>query len=136
MSENWKIQVSPKLSDGTLINLRAETPEEAEALFQWAFNKADAIAKTVGAFNGVNNVAAGLGGQVVQQETAPQASWSQQGSQQSAAPSPPPGGDHRCVHGPREYKDFTSKAGKHIKMWACTAKHLPREQQCDPEWVR
>ena len=138
MSENWKIQVSPKLTDGTLINLRAETPEEAEALFQWAFNKADAIIKTVSAFGAVNNVAAGLGGQVVQQETSQQGSWSQQGSGQAqqAPAAPAPGGDHRCVHGPREYKDFTSKAGKHVKMWACTAKHLPREQQCEPEWVR
>ena len=148
MSENWKIQVSPKLTDGTLINLRAETPEEAEALFQWAFNKADAIIKTVSAFGAVNNVASGLGGQVVQQETSQQGSWSgggaataqttgggwsQQGSGQTQAA--PAGEGKRCAHGEMTYREGVGKgSGKPYKAYFCPA---PRgTNQCAPEFVR
>jgi hypothetical protein len=89
-------------------------------------------------FRAAHNVKKGLAANEAASAPAPQPqqngpSWSQQGPQQQAAPAPPPGGEHRCIHGPREYKDFTSKAGKHIKIWSCTA---PRGQQCDPEWVK
>ena len=131
MSENWKIQVSPKLADGTLINLRAETPEEAEKVLAWATANASLVTDTVKAFVGTAVVTQSFPGAQVVEQNGP--SWSQNGSQQQAAPAAPPGGEHRCIHGPREYKDFTSKAGKHIKMWSCTA---PRGQQCDPEWVK
>jgi hypothetical protein len=136
VSENWKIQVSPKLTDGTLINLRAETPEEAEALFQWAFNKADAIIKTVGAFAAVNNVASGLGGQVVQQETSQQGSWSQQGSGQTQQQAPAQSGEgKRCAHGEMTYREGVGKgSGKPYKAYFCPA---PRgTNQCAPEFVR
>jgi hypothetical protein len=160
MSENWKIQVSPKLTDGTLINLRAETPEEAEALFQWAFNKADAIIKTVGAFGAVNNVAAGLGGQVVQQETSQQGSWSgggaataqttgggwsQQGSRQdggasnyatnSGAPAASGGEGKRCAHGEMVFRESKPGAAKAWRAYFCpTPKGT--QNQCEPVWLK
>ncbi|HET8768704.1 MAG TPA: hypothetical protein VFM86_15365 [Pedococcus sp.] len=136
MSENWKIQVSPKLTDGTLINLRAETPEEAEALFQWAFNKADAIIKTVSAFGAVNNVAAGLGGQVVQQETSQQGSWSQQGSGQTQQQAPAQSGEgKRCAHGEMVFRESKPGAAKAWRAYFCpTPKGT--QNQCEPVWLK
>lgn len=91
MSENWKIQVSPKLTDGTLINLRAETPEEADNILNWAINNAAKIGEAVQAVNAVSVVAQSFpGAQVVVQPPAPAATaqttgggWSQQGTQQA-----------------------------------------------------
>lgn len=45
-----------------------------------------------------------------------------------------PGGGKTCVHGAMEWKDFTSKAGNHVKGWFCQAPN--RNDQCKPEYVR
>lgn len=129
MSENWKIQVSPKLPDGTLINLRAENSEEAERLFTWAANNASKVIHAVQAFNAVNNLAAaGVPATVVDNapaSTAPE--WAQPAQQQAASNAP------ICLHGPRKYVTGNGAKGAWA-AWMCdTPKGTPN--QCKPEWV-
>lgn len=147
MSENWKIQVSPKLADGTLINLRAETPDEAARILDWAIENAAKIHSAVQAVNAVSGVAAafpGPGTQVVQQAPAEQAQgpWSQQGSQQGPppafvpqqqAPAAPAG--QMCTHGAMVYREAKPGSGKSWKAYFCpTPKDTPG--QCQPQFLK
>lgn len=43
MSENWKMQVSIKVDNVHLVNLRAETSEELSGMLKWAVENARAI---------------------------------------------------------------------------------------------
>lgn len=137
MSENWRIQISPKLTDGTLVNLRAETPDEAERILEWAINNAAKIGDAVKAVNAVSIVGAALGGQVVPQQAPPQqGTWSQQGSQQAPAfaqPQAPEGGGKVCIHGPMTLRNGVGKKGPWSAYFCPTAKGTPG--QCAPEWV-
>ena len=146
MSENWKIQVSPKVGD-TLINLRAETPDEAERILAWATANADTIAATIKAFGGVANVVQSFPGSQVVQQDGP--SWSQQGSggpaatsqgyapaqqqqQVPAAPAAPQGGKS-CVHGPMVYREGSSAKGPWKAYFCGTPKGT--QGQCAPEFL-
>lgn len=52
---------------------------------------------------------------------------------QPAAPATQPGGPSpTCEHGPREWKDFTSRAGNHVKGWFCTL----RNSDCKPMYSK
>lgn len=136
VSENWKIQVSPKLADGTLINLRAENPAEAEAILTWATKNANLITDTAGAFVGTANVVQAFPGSQVVDTAGP--SWSQQGSQQTVTNGPPqqqPPGQN-CAHGAMVFRSGIGKAsGKPYKAFFCPApKGTPN--QCDAVFVR
>lgn len=140
MSENWKIQVSPKLADGTLINLRAETADEAERLFTWAMNNAGKVIGAVQAFSAVNTLAAaGVTGTVIDNapaNTAPQ--WAQ--SQAPSQPYPsvptqqgPRDPERTCDHGDRKYVTGNGPKGAWA-AWMCpTPKGTPG--QCAPKWI-
>lgn len=145
MSENWKIQVSPKVGDA-LVNLRAENPDEAERMFAWAIANASLIVDTVKTLGGVVNVNAALGGTVVEQagpawsgggaSTAQTTGggWSQQGSQQSTTPPAPQGGK-QCVHGPMVAREGTSAKGP-WKGFFCPLPQSRKSEQCSPEFQR
>ena len=136
MSEQWAFQVSPKLSDGTLINLRGDNPEQFQQVLAWAQEHAGDIIATVAAFQAVNAVAplAGNTSSVSVQQEAPtpqnNGGWTatppQQQTQQGAAPT--------CRHGQRVFKSGTSKAGKEYKLWACPSQN--RQDQCEAVWIR
>jgi hypothetical protein len=132
MSENWKIQVSPKLADGTLINLRAETPEEAEKVLAWATANASLVTDTVKAFVGTAVVTQSFPGAQVVEQNGP--SWSQQGSQQQAPPAQQ-GEGKTCIHGAMTYREGVGKqSGKPYKAYFCPA---PKgSAQCSPEFLR
>lgn len=100
MTENWKVQVSPKLADGTLVNVRAESPAELAAIIEQLVQVAPAVASLPSHLNGVGVVATGLGGTVVDHQAAPPpqqatatnpASWNPPAPQQAA----PQGGGPR-----------------------------------------
>lgn len=154
MSENWKIQVSPKLTDGTLINLRAETPAEAEQILDWAIANAAKIGDAVKAVNAVSVVGAAFpGAQVSVEQPAPEQSggWSspapapafaqqpqqayaQAATAQAPTPAAAPPAQH-CVHGAMTYREGTSKAGKPYRAFFCPT---PKGTvgQCQPEFLR
>lgn len=51
----------------------------------------------------------------------------------AAAPATQPGGPApTCEHGPRVWKDFTSKAGNHVKGWFCQT----RNSDCKPMFAK
>lgn len=45
----------------------------------------------------------------------------------------PAGNAPSCPHGPREWKDFTSKAGNHVKGWFCAASF---RTDCKPQYAK
>lgn len=137
MTDDWKIQVSPKLADGTLINLRANDPNEAEQILSWAINNAGKITETVAAFTGSTNVTAAMPGSQVVSNAGPAWSGGQQAApQQAPQAAPQPQGDAKvCLHGAMTYREGTGKnSGKPYRAYFCPA---PRgSAQCDPVFVR
>lgn len=133
VENEWLVQVSPKLADGTLINVRGRNAAEFDSLLTYVTEKAPQIQALVASLTGANAVAAQLPVQSVQvqQDGAPTPSWAGQGAQQQAAAQ---GGAPMCAHGQRVWKSGTSKAGKAYKMWSCPSQN--RQVQCEPEWVR
>lgn len=150
MSDNWNIQVSPKIGD-TLVNLRAETPAQMDDVLGWFEQNSARIASVVEMAQAAGNVGkafAGPGtGAVPPQQPQQQApSWSQQGSQQapqqqggSFGPPPtkwdmsgPPSQPPMCPHGPMEWRHRKSKAGNIYKGWFCKAP----QSDCSPEYVK
>ena len=155
MSENWKIQVSPKLTDGTLINLRAETPDEAARILDWAIENAGKIGEAVKALNAVEVFTKAFpGAQVTVQGPPPQQAgwntgaqtpppaWAQgnpqevaQHQQQQQAPSQlndegliPP---QHCSHGPMQLRRAKPETGKKWVAYMCPTKQ-GTPGQCSP----
>lgn len=147
MSENWKIQVSPKLPDGTLINIRAESGEELTNLLNYAGANAQLIADTTALLVGARNAtpvtqpqaqrpdAPGAfagpqqqGGFQVQGQADGVIQFPQQGQQQAA---PQGGGGPSCEHGAYIWKDFVSQKGNAVKGWFCPANF---RTQCKPDF--
>lgn len=131
MSENWKIQVSPKLPDGTLVNLRAESADEMDRLLRFVEHKAQDITATAALLTGASNAArAGLTSTTTATsgfvQNAPVAPWD------TPAPAPQAQNAPTCQHGQRVFKSGTGKRGPWT-AWMCpTAQGTPG--QCDPIW--
>ena len=154
MSENWSVQVSPKLPDGTLVNLRADSPEQMNTLLGWASQNAGIIEQALTALRNTNGAAVALGASSVTVEqqaaptgwqtppTAPPPAWAGQQQPQNVVPFPQgqqapmqpgqPAYPGNCAHGQRVYKEGTNKSGKPYKGWFCGS----NVQGCSPEWVR
>jgi hypothetical protein len=153
-AENWKIQVSPKLPDGTLVNIRAESADELTNLLNYAGQNAQLIADTAALLAGARNATAvtqpaaadpatqPITAQAQQQYAQPQQGgfqaqgqpagviqFPQQGQQQQAAPAQ--GGVTVCEHGQYIWKDFVSKAGNNVKGFFCPANF---RTQCKPDF--
>ena len=136
MSENYRLQISPKIGD-TLVNLRAETTEEMQQLLAWARDNAVHITNALDTIRGVSAVAQAMPGtQVVSSETVPQqaqrAAQAVQGTQRYAPnPSGPPA--PTCQHGARVYKEGVNKKGGTYKAWFCPSND--RNTQCPAQWL-
>lgn len=131
MSEEWKIQISPKTPSGTLINIRGNTPEEVQALLAGVHELAVLIVGLEQAFGGVTAVAP--------LSTSPSISTPQnQGFSNAGFPSTvpvaqAPSGSPTCIHGDRKY--VTGKGAKgQWQAWMCPT---PKDTvgKCDPVWV-
>ena len=131
MSENWKIQVSPKTPSGTLINIRGETPEEVQALLAGVHELVVLVVGLEQAFAGVHKVAPLSTGDSTQTQAG-------QVFTDKAFPSTPPvaqapTGGPTCIHGPRKFMTG-NKNGKQWSSWMCnTPKGTP--DQCPPVWA-
>lgn len=156
MSENWRVQISPKLADGTLVNVRAETGEEL--LQTLAYLKANAahITSFGAAIQAVSTVQGQLGGEVVAQTVPTQPAYQQpaQPVQQTynnhaaaSAYSPPapagaPGPAPLDQFGkPMKFVTGTTKsgpkAGQQWKAWMGDyPKDDPQGKQVEPQWLR
>ena len=90
-TEDWAIQLSPKLSDGTLVNIRATSPDHLDYLIEAVEQRAAKIAGLIGTIQAAGNVAP-IAAPAAHQPPAPaQAAPAQQGwgqPQQAQAPGP------------------------------------------------
>lgn len=144
---SWAIQVSPKLPDGTLVNVRAATPQDLEQMLSWVEANSAAIVKAAASLTTVGQVPAlaqmaAPGGVSVQQgpPAQQQGGWGQQPpaqqspdfytQQQPQGQGPKPS----CRHGERTYRTGTGKNGKPWQAWFCPSSN--RNDQCEAEWVR
>lgn len=131
--EPWTIQVSPKLPDGSLINIRgtavSEVLEQLGTLAANAGDLTDSMRLIAAAGTAVN--AGHAASQAAPAAPAP-AAWTPPATNGAAAPAASqPGAAPSCQHGPREYKTG-EKNGKTWKAWFCTA---PKGQSCSAQWV-
>jgi hypothetical protein len=129
MSEDWKLQVSYKSSNGDLINVRANTADELSVLLEGIGDYATQIEATRRTLSGVS-VAAPLStssstGSIMppQSSTPPQAQVPSGGAAPTSGPT--------CQHGARKYKSgISSKTGNPYAMWVCP---MPQgADQCKP----
>lgn len=129
--EPWRLQVSPKLADGTLINLRAETADELDHLLDSLDQGLTAkIAGTIGLLQAAGNVA-GIAAPAAQQPTrqGPPPRGNRPGPAQQQG-----GGEDItvCTHGQRVHRTGTSSKGP-WEAWFCPAPKGPG--QCQANFV-
>src|SRR5574340_456037 len=119
MSEDFAVQLSIKTPRDTLLNLRAKTTQEFEAVAAWALSNS---ARFIDLETAVKGVPPALSGNVthvsVQQETVPN---------EPTTPAP------SCMQGPKEFETGVAKsgrnAGKPWRAWDCP------QGVCDREWI-
>jgi len=129
-TENWKLQVSMKATNGDLINVRANTADELSVLLEGIADYSHQVAATSKAIAAAYTVLPLATGGTTQ-DTAQQPSFvATQAPTQSAGV----GGmsTPTCVHGARIFRQGVSKTnGKPYAFWACpTPQGTP--DQCKP----
>lgn len=144
MSNGVGLQVSPKLPDGTLINIQADDPDELKSKLEWVTENAQLIVETAAALAAAHNVAHPRDVSAQQNRPASggqqgggggsRGGWGNRGGQsQSQGQDHNRGGvpDEFCDHGvAREYKE----GWKNGKKWSglfCVA-DVNRDDQCKP----
>lgn len=150
---SWAIQVSPKLPDGTLVNVRAATPQDLEQMLSWVEANSATIVRAAASLTTVGQVPAlaqmaAPGGVSVQQGPPAQqqgGGWGQQPpvqqapdfySKQQPQDWQPQGQGPKpsCRHGERTFRTGTGKNNKPWQAWFCPSSN--RNDQCEVEWVR
>lgn len=127
--EAWSIQVSAKLPDQTLINIRGNAVSEVlEQLGALAANSGDMSEslKLITAAGAAVNAAH------PQPATVPAPAWTPPQGASAAPAASQPGAAPSCAHGPREFKQGVARSGKAWKGWSCTE---PKGQDCPMQWV-
>lgn len=129
-TENWKLQVSMKATNGDLINVRANTADELSVLLEGIADYSHQVAATSKAIAAAYTVLPLATGGTTQ-DTAQQPSFV---PTQAPTPSVGAGGmsTPTCVHGARIFRQGVSKTnGKPYAFWACpTPQGTP--DQCKP----
>jgi hypothetical protein len=127
VSENWKIQVSPKTPGGALINIRAENGDELRRGLAFVRDHAQEILDTEALLAGAQVVvAAGL-------TAAPEPPQFVPAPPQAPAQAPSSG--PACKHGPMQFRESKPGAAKAWRAYFCpTPKGTP--DQCEPQWIK
>lgn len=134
-TENWKLQVSYKISNGDMINVRANTADELSVLLENIGDYATQIAATQRALSQAGTVAPLSTSSSIEGTTPPPYSPPTQAAPPFAmAPTttqPASQSGPTCVHGARKYKSgISSKTGNPYSMWVCP---MPQgAEQCKP----
>ena len=134
MAEDWKLQVSYKLSTGDLINIRANSADELSVLLENVGDYSTQIHATqrmlagAGTLAPLSTTATTTGTTPPPYSTPPQANIPSATAPQA---SPQPASGPTCIHGPRKYKSgISSKTGNPYAMWVCTQPQ--GADQCKP----
>lgn len=135
MSEDWKIQISPKTPAGTLINIRGESDEEVQQLLggvQELVTLIIGLEQSLGAVHSLAPLSTGGSAQTGQSQSSSSTGFpSSPPVVTPAAPTVATAGP-TCLHGQRVFKSGT-KDGKSWSGWSCPA---PRDQQCPMQWSK
>jgi len=147
VSDSYKIQISPYLADGSMLNIQGDNPAEFEQNLRWVIENAARIASGVALIKGVGAVAEVLpvAETAVQYEqpqqqayNAPAVAQYQQVAAQSApayAQQAPQSVGPVCKHGPMQHKSGVNGAGKAWQAFMCGAQRNAPDK-CDPVWLR
>lgn len=119
-ADNVRVQINFKTPRGTLVNVYAETNEEAEALALAL--PYEAIAEAEGTLAAGSAVAPLVAPQIPQQFTP------------AAAPAAAPAGGKTCAHGEMTYREGQSARGPWKGYFCPTPKGTPG--QCKAEFLR
>lgn len=125
MSDNWAVQVSVKTKAGTLVNVRADTPEHLDQLLGQVMLRSEVLSS-------VERQLMEAGGHTQPTQPVHRAKVDQPRADPWTTPQPE-AQVPSCPHGPRMWREGTSKAGNPYKMWKCT--HPDRAGECDPIYV-
>jgi hypothetical protein len=116
MSDDYTIQYSVKTPRDSMLNLRANTPEEFEKVAAWALQNS---ARFIDLETAIKGVPAALAGNVTQVQVQPAPTYQQNAYQAPA--NEPTGPGPSCVHGPMNFRSGTSKkTGKPYSGWFCS----------------
>jgi hypothetical protein len=134
VSENWKIQVSPKLGN-TLVNIRGESIEEFSANLKFFKENANHLAAAIAEIEAQYNLASGgiTGTPTQQPPFVPQQrqydnSYQQQAPASNGGAPVPPGPPPSCAHGQKKWMNGVKRdGGTYRPFWACNG---PRGEQC------
>jgi hypothetical protein len=111
MSDDYTIQYSVKTPRDSMLNLRANTPEEFEKVAAWALQNS---ARFIDLETAIKGVPAALAGNVTHVAV-------QSNGQQGYPNNEPTGPGPSCVHGPMNFRSGTSKkTGKPYSGWFCS----------------
>lgn len=133
MSDNYNIQISPVLPDGTMVNVRASDPGQFSSLLDFLEAQSARIVGVVQTLKTVGQVPAlAQMTSTVQDVTPAQPAvqgWGQPAPPAQPAPAPNQGPVPTCQHGPRKHRSGEGKKGP-WQAWFCpTPKGTPG--QCD-----
>jgi len=133
-NNDTKLQVNFKLSDGTLINLYANSQKELEEQLQSIADLANLILLTGGDLSKGANVAYATKSLGLTQVEDDAPAWAAKSA--SPAPAAPAGANNTCKHGEMIFRQGVSeKTGKPWKGYFCPSpKGTP--DQCSANFVR
>lgn len=125
---DWRVQVNVKLDDGTLVNVRADSPDELWYLVENVAENGSKVANLASHLNGVGVVQKSLGGETVQHNATPPWDTGQPSSAGGGGVVREQnkwGGEYELNRpdakmtpwGPAVLKAGKSQAGKHYKRW-------------------
>ena len=144
MSDSYKLQVSPYLADGSMLNIQGDNPAEFEQNLRWVGENAARIASTVALIKGVGAVAEVLPVaetatqyEAPQQYNAPAVQQYQQVAAQSAPnyqQQAPVSVGPTCRHGAMQHKSGQGAKGPWQAYMCPAARNAP--DKCDPQWLR
>lgn len=142
MSDTYKIQISPYLADGSMLNIQGDNPAEFEANLRWVIENAARIASGVSLIKGVGAVAEVLPvaetatyEQPPQQYNAPAVQQYQQVAAASAPQyQPQQSVGPVCKHGPMQHKSGQGAKGPWQAYMCSAPRNAP--DKCDPNWLR
>jgi len=131
MAEDWKLQVSYKLSTGDLINIRANTADELSVFLENIGDYATQIHATQKLLTQAGTLAPLSTAPTTTGTTPPPYSPPTQANTPPATAAPGATSGPTCVHGARKYKSgISSKTGNPYSMWVCP---MPQgADQCKP----
>ena len=135
-TENWRLQVSYKIGNGDMINIRAHTADELSVLLENISDYATQVAATQRSLAQAGTVSPLSTSSSIGSTTPPPYSAPTQAAPPFATTPPPQAGAPAtsgpvCIHGPRKYKSgISSKTGNPYAMWVCTQPQ--GADQCKP----